>query len=239
MCFCLSLHICPWAYGRRPPQLLIFRCSPAEAKLHDALPEARAVAAACAQGEITDQNATAQQLRKELCAQSTRRLLFIGHANASDPGGAGHTLGFTAQDGGLETVRAQDIASVLGASGTGSGGALDLCFLNGCCSEELGRAARDSGVATAVCWGTKALDPAARLFSTKRANSASCAVGVASGFAFGVSAAAEPASRKQPASAGASSARVRRIGIENRIEETSNEMPVGGLHSLRRRIRAS
>ena len=55
---------------------------------------------------------------------------------------------------------------MLGASGTGSGGALDLCFLNGCCSEELGRAARASGVATAVCWGTVALDPAARLFST-------------------------------------------------------------------------
>jgi hypothetical protein len=156
----------------RPPEreLLIFVCSPSISPLSNALPEALAVDAACWQGggvcEIVAQDTTAQQLRAKLVAQSTRRLLFIGHADADDPAGAGHTLGFTAAGGGLETVNAQDVASVLGNVGTGNGGALDLCFLNGCCSEALGRAARDRGVATVVCWSTRALDSAARLFST-------------------------------------------------------------------------
>ena len=92
---------------------------------------AQTCAGAC---EIVDENATAQQLRCLLCT-STRQLLFIGHGDASDPGGAGHTLGFTAEGGGLETVKAQDVAAVLGASGTGNGGATDLIFLNGCNSE--------------------------------------------------------------------------------------------------------
>ena len=115
--------------------------------------------------EIVDENATARQLRCLLCT-STRQLLFIGHGDASDPGGAGHTLGFTAEGGGLETVKAQDVAAVPGASGTGNGGATDLIFLNGCNSEALGQAARDNGVPTAICRQTKELDPAARLFST-------------------------------------------------------------------------
>ena len=54
-----------------------------------------------------------------------------------------------------------------GAEPLGDAGVcLELVFLNGCCSDGLGRAAIAAGVSTVVCWRTQAWDPAARLFAT-------------------------------------------------------------------------
>ena len=58
------------------------------------------------------------------------------------------------------------LSTLLGSQGEDSEGTLDLCFLNGCNTEALGRAAREAGVPTAVCWRTEAHDGAAKLFST-------------------------------------------------------------------------
>jgi len=148
-------------------ELLVFVCSPNVSTLANALPEAQEVKATC-QGVVEIKNGgTAQELRQQLLAVPTRRFLFTGHADASDPSGAGHTLGFTKPGGGLELVNRADIASVLGRHGATalSGVRLELAFLNGCCSEELGRAAITAGVPTVVCWRTLAWDPAARLFA--------------------------------------------------------------------------
>ena len=148
-------------------ELLVFVCSPNAGPLVNALPEAQDVKATC-QGVVEIKNGgTAQELRQQLLAVPTRRFLFTGHADASDPSGAGHTLGFTKPGGGLELVNRADIASVMGRHGTTalSGVRLELVFLNGCCSEELGRAAIAAGIPTVVCWRTLAWDPAARLFA--------------------------------------------------------------------------
>ena len=108
---------------------------------------------------------TAEDLRRRLLERPTRMFVFSGHADAPNPsasgaGGLQHTLGFTRPGGGLDEVRPEDIASILGASR-----ALELAFLNGCESEPLGEAARRAGVATVVCWRTKAEDSAARHFA--------------------------------------------------------------------------
>jgi len=135
--------------------------------LANALPEAQDVKATC-KGVVEIKNrGTAQELRQQLLAVPTRRFLFTGHADANDPSGAGHTLGFTKPGGGLELVKRADIASVMGRHGATalSGVRLELFFANGCCSEELGRAAIAAGVPTVVCWRTVAFDPAARLFA--------------------------------------------------------------------------
>jgi len=148
-------------------ELLIFVCSPNVSTLANALPEAQDVKATC-KGVVEIKNGgTAQELRHQLLAVPTRRLLFTGHADASDPSGAGHTLGFTKPGGGLELVKRADIAGVMGRHGATalSGVRLELVFLNGCCSEELGRAAFAAGVPTVVCWRTVVFDPAARLFA--------------------------------------------------------------------------
>ena len=152
-------------------ELLVFVCSPSCSPLPHALPEANEVRDTCSGVVEIRHGGTADELRRQLQAAPTRRFLFSGHADASDPSGSGHTLGFTKPGGGLELVRASDIASVLGHHAATAGGfgaaakPLELCFLNGCESLELGRAAIVPGVPTVVCWRTKAFDPAARTFA--------------------------------------------------------------------------
>ena len=114
--------------------------------------------------------ATANELRRQLCAHRPRRFLFCGHGDAQNPSAAyRHTLAFAPSSGGgsgYEIVEAAHLRTVLGAQGVDSGGNLGLCVLNACCTEENGRAAREAGVPTVVCWRTETCDPAARLFST-------------------------------------------------------------------------
>ena len=71
------------------------------------------------------------------------------------------TLGFTDGTTGELTLASPDaIAKMLSEQG------LELVFLNGCCSEPLGRMLRERGVPHVVCWGSKALDAAARKLSS-------------------------------------------------------------------------
>ena len=62
-------------------------------------------------------------------------------------------------------MRPNEIAEMLGAHSPRSGGRLELVFLNGCCSEELGRAVHAAGVPVVVCWSTLAENSAARIFA--------------------------------------------------------------------------
>ena len=104
-------------------------------------------------------------LREELSAKSTRRFLFCGHADAGL--GAQKTLGFTSEHTGqLSTVQPETLAEMLGAHSPQNGGRLELVFLNGCCSEELGRAVHAAGVPVVVCWSTMAENSAARIFAS-------------------------------------------------------------------------
>jgi len=161
-----------WLLGFPPfrgqRNLLIFACSPKVAPLEEAPLEAHEVEASMRDtvggGTDTVFGGTAEDLRRRLLSP-TRHLLFIGHADATDPGGAGHTLGFTLPDGGLETINTDTVVSILAASGTGHGELLKLVFINGCCSELMGRNLQRAGVPNVVCWRTKAWDRAARTFS--------------------------------------------------------------------------
>jgi hypothetical protein len=99
-------------------------------------------------------------------ARSRRRAASpcSGHADAGL--GAQKTLGFTSEDTGeIATVRPDELAEMLGAHSPRSGGRLELVFLNGCCSEELGRAVHAAGVPVVVCWSTLAENSAARIFA--------------------------------------------------------------------------
>ena len=80
-----------------------------------ALPEAQAVASKCAGWScvITSDNATAEELRHQLCVKRPRRFLFSGHGNAPDPTARWNTLGFTKCGGALETVKASDLRALL------------------------------------------------------------------------------------------------------------------------------
>ena len=147
--------------------LLVFVCSPSISPLPQALKEAEEIKATCTAWtcQVTSNNATAQELRGQLSEHRPRRFLFSGHGDARYMGG--YTLGFARPDGGaLEVVGPKLLSTVLGSQGEDSDGTLDLCFLNGCNTEALGRAAREAGVPTAVCWRTETLDGAAKLFST-------------------------------------------------------------------------
>jgi hypothetical protein len=159
-------------------ELLVFVCSPTKQPLSAVLPEAQEVEAAfdslittaSVKVETVSVNCSPDELREKLCAIPTRRFLFGGHANmivpsrnASQPSQT--TLGTTLLGGGLDLVQPNDLVSLFGLSSKGSGGILELVFLNGCNSETLGEAVLRAGVPTVVCWRTSVDDDAARLFS--------------------------------------------------------------------------
>lgn len=158
-----------------PRELLIFSCSPKDANLPGLDDEAAEVTAAIGSfaadvrhqrgGDDTDLNAA-------LCAKPCRSFLFCGHAHANLPTSDGvrcPTLVFTNRSGGMVTVEPATLASMLGqhtAAGPAEfGRALELVFLNGCCSEPLGRALLGAGVPTVICWRTKVASNAARIFA--------------------------------------------------------------------------
>ena len=159
-------------------ELLVFACSPVACALPEVMQEAREVR------DIMDKLATKSQtkpcevcsgtaddLRLELAAVPTRRFLFSGHANLEWPRGGRKTLAFTGLDGKIHKVNANTLEGLFGVSSAGGsqGEALDqleLVFLNGCQSEELGKAVCKAGVRTVVCWRTKVVDEAARKFAT-------------------------------------------------------------------------
>jgi hypothetical protein len=89
----------------------------------------------------------------------------VQNPNPAKPKGLNLSLGFTKPGGQLEAVDPTTLAQLLGSHSAVNGGGLELVVLNGCRSEALGRACHTAGVPYVVCWCTKLLDAAARLFA--------------------------------------------------------------------------
>lgn len=148
-----------------PLGLLIFVSSPTVSPLPNAVLEANEVSALCTCTTQEQYGGTADVMR-QLLAKPTRYLLFSGHADAPAPdGSANTTLGFTTTSGFLELIRPEDVGAIVGRAAPSRGGCLELVFLNGCCSESLGKAICDAGVPNVVCWRTQTEDGAARVFA--------------------------------------------------------------------------
>jgi len=139
--------------------LLIFICNPTRARLPTAFDEAAEVSQYCPAAIV--KNGTAADLRRQLVDSPTKRFLFIGHSGLHGERGQ-RTLGFTEAESGqgaVKMVSNADIAALFKLE------TVELVFLNGCNSEELGRLVRAEGVPYVVCWASRTEDRAARLFS--------------------------------------------------------------------------
>ena len=152
--------------------LLIWPCSPLVSPLTQVGQEATEVALAWGNGGEPGLKicwgGSAADLSKELDNPGARRFLFSGHADAPSGGGGQRTLGFTGPGGVLEKIDPpQLLADLLGSYAPGSGGSLDLVFLNGCCSLDLGKAVHAAGVQTVICWQTKAQDEPAKILAVE------------------------------------------------------------------------
>jgi hypothetical protein len=156
---------------------VIFCCSPTKFGSRGELPQARAEVEAVAElcrescpSEIIE-GTTAADLRRELgkrTAVASARFLFCGHADMEVAGASGTTrttLGFTNAEGGVDLVQPDTLAEILGAYAPSKGGKLQLVFLNGCSSYQLGEAVHKAGIPFVVCWHTMVHDEAARIFS--------------------------------------------------------------------------
>jgi tetratricopeptide (TPR) repeat protein len=166
---------------RRTNRWLVLVCSPKMGPLAHALKEAREIQSLCQPCTVLE-SCTAEALMKEL-ADVTRTpvkgLVFIGHADASllsQP-----TLGFTNDQGGLDTVLPETLAKMLSGYAPPNG-CLECVFLNGCRSASLGLAVHHGngygssvnpevrthrGVPYVLCWETAVDDKAARIFCRK------------------------------------------------------------------------
>ena len=155
------------AGGRRkrpePFELLIVACSP---KGLPALPEVKREAHELQQlvsDSTYETAASATDLQKLLGTVPTKRFLFCGHADAALNHG-NRTLAFTSPtDGQQVLVEPTTLSTMMG--GIHKRGLLELVFLNGCNSRELGQAVADAGVPNVVCWESATCDGAAKLFS--------------------------------------------------------------------------
>lgn len=107
---------------------------------------------------------SADRYRRPQLANGYRAFLFSGHGDA-ELSGKETTLGFTGASGGLETVRAEHLAEMLGAHSPSHAGTLETVFLNGCATEQIGAQVHAAGVPYVVCWQTKAHTRAAHLLA--------------------------------------------------------------------------
>jgi hypothetical protein len=143
-------------------ELLVFVCSPGHCPCPKADDEATEVSQHCA--AAIRRGGTAADLQRCLIERATRRFLFIGHADTAGVSDQ-RTLCFTSEGGGVKTCCNHDLAAMFGAASPAAGGGLELVFLNGCRSAELGRAVHAAGVPFVVCWRSRTADDAARRFS--------------------------------------------------------------------------
>ena len=161
-------------------ELLCFACSPAASPVPDSGNEVVEVARDCQWGDTVSycMGGDLPLIQRKLAERATRRFLFSGHADLSDLSVAGQavrrrTLGLTRPGGGLLPFSESDpalIADLFGRHSCQGGkgtGLLELVFINGCCSDELGRQISRQGVDFVVCWQTKTVDMAARIFSRR------------------------------------------------------------------------
>lgn len=143
---------------------LIFVCSPHALPLPHLADEAVDVANVIS--SHIRRGGSAGDLRNELLAHRYKAFLFSGHGDAELEGSDNKTLGFTSPTGGLDTVRAEHLAELLGAHSPSKHGCLETVFINGCMTEQIGRQVRDAGVPYVICWQTKAHDRAARVLAS-------------------------------------------------------------------------
>jgi len=139
--------------------LLIFVSNPLQAPLAKVLGEALAVSLECP-ASIQMDDCTLGALHEFLHQRSFTRFLFSGHTGVTAPGVQGKTLGFTRLHGKvLSLTDEQRIEQVFRPHHQ-----LELIFLNGCNSYELGKKLHRSG-RWVVCWETLAADAAASIFA--------------------------------------------------------------------------
>lgn len=152
-----------WSPGAR--ETLIFVCSPKHSAL--ALPHLadEAVDVANVTTAHIRRGGTANDLRNELLQHRYKAFLFSGHGDA-ELSGKQQTLAFTGAAGGLDTVRPEHLAELLGHHSPKHGGTLDVVFLNGCCTEQIGRSVHRAGVTYVVAWRTRAETKAAHLLAS-------------------------------------------------------------------------
>ena len=159
--FCVALR----RQLSRPKPLLICHCSPSVAPLPNVRPEA--VEVKKAYGDSAEVfSGTSELLREKLLDRRPARFLFAGHADRQlDPGR--RMLAFEDDTGRLpELVRPETLVDMFLSLRERRGDVLELVFLNGCESEDLGRTlCEQAKVPWVVCWRTKCNDEAARLFS--------------------------------------------------------------------------
>ena len=164
---------------RNVRELLVFACSPTKGPLPEVTNEAQEVKdimnTLATKSETKPcevwHHGTADDLRRELISVPTRRFLFSGHAGLTLVKGECKTLGFTGPGGSIHKVEAGTLETLFGvssANGSSRDGLdqLEFVFLNGCKSEDLGKAVCKAGVQTVVCWETIVDDTAARIFAT-------------------------------------------------------------------------
>jgi hypothetical protein len=111
-----------------------------------------------------DSRRTLHELEAELKRSNPSRFLFSGHGVTSPSGKREKTLGFT-HSGELVPINPEEVASAFGRHTPRRGGRLELVFLNGCDSFELGRGIRDVGVTWVICWRTRVVDDVASRFA--------------------------------------------------------------------------
>lgn len=138
---------------------LIWVCKPKGAQaraLEQAHKEAIGISNNCLPAKIVD-GGSAMELHKELQAGCGRyhTFVFTGHGHEGEHD---KTLIFTEGDA-VSAPNATTLACMLGESN------LQLVFLNGCNTEDLGRQVRAAGVPNVVCWRTECEGSAASLFA--------------------------------------------------------------------------
>ena len=151
------------ASGHPCEPLLVLACSPDVSPLANVIDEALEVNDECP-GTIR-RGGTCERLAEALTKHSPRSFLFSGHADAATGMSSGRTLGFTMPGGGLSVVTDTVVAQTLAAHAISNGGRLELVFINGCSSYDLGMEVLSVGVPCVVCWRTKVKDGAARVFA--------------------------------------------------------------------------
>ena len=149
-----------------PRDLLVFFCNPKASPLQGLDIEAHSCQEAYPRSADVrlKRNLDPQELRQELLARPPRAFLFLGHANLAFD--ERPTLAFTNPAREMVAVKPEVLARMLGAFSVARGGPLELVVLNGCESEELGKAVRAAGVPYVVCWRTLVETRAAAVFST-------------------------------------------------------------------------
>jgi hypothetical protein len=137
-------------------ELLIYACSPVRYPLPAATDECINVAQVIAAAPYP-KGGTPTEFQDALKYHSPSRVLMIGHWDFKYR--QANTFAFTDSTGKIHVIEDTLLARILGVA------QLEFAFLNGCCSDTLGRKVIEQGVGYVVCWRTRVADEAAAAFS--------------------------------------------------------------------------